>query len=114
MMLSVLQTANLAARLAVELCALVAISCWGFHLDRSKTVRIVAGIGAPLTAAVIWAMFASPNTTIPVTGPVKVAIQWLVLGLATAALLRVGQGRLAVMFAGVAGANAALIVLWGQ
>jgi hypothetical protein len=113
-MLSVLQTANLAARLAVELCALAAISCWGFHLDRPTAVRIVAGVGAPLTAAVIWAMFASPNTSIPVTGPVKVAIQWLVLGMATAALLRVGQIRLAVVFACVAGANAALIVLWGQ
>ena len=114
MILEVLQTTNLAARLALELCALAAMSYWGFHLDRSKTVRIVAGIGAPLAAAVVWAMFASPNTNIPVTDLVKVAIQLLVFGVATGALLRVGRTRLAVMFACVAVANGVLIAIWGQ
>jgi hypothetical protein len=113
-LLTVLQTANLAVRLAVELCALVAVAYWGFHLERPRTVRIVVGIGAPLALAVVWALFASPNTDIAVAGSVKVAIQLLVLGLATAALVRVGRTRLAVGFAGIAAANAALIALWGQ
>lgn len=114
MILSVLQTANLAARLALELCALVAISYWGFHLDRPMALRIVAGIGAPLAAAVIWALFASPNTHVPVAGPVKLAVQLVVFGVATGTLIRVGKTNLAVLFACVAAANATLIALWGQ
>lgn len=114
MILEVLQNANLAARLALELCALVAISYWGFHLNRSKVVRVVVGIGAPLAAAVIWALFASPHTHIPVAGPVKAAVQLAVFGAATAALIRMRRPRLAVVFACVAAANATLIVLWGQ
>lgn len=112
--LSVSQTANLAARLVLELCALAALSYWGFHLDRPRMARIVVGIGAPLAAAVAWALFASPNTPIPLTDTVKLAIQLLVFGAATAALIRVGSPRLAVVFASVAIANAALIALWGQ
>lgn len=113
-MISLLQTANLAARLAVELAALVALSCWGFHLERRTAVRIAAGIGAPLVAAVIWALFASPNTDIAVHAATKTAVQLLVFAAATGALVRLGRTRLAIAFAVLAGVNAALITIWAQ
>ena len=114
MIVSVLQTTNLAGRLALEVGALAALSYWGFHLDRSRPARIVAGIGAPLAAAVVWAMFASPNTDIPVTGPVKASIQLLVFAVATGALLRTGRIRLALLFASTAVVNTALMIVWSQ
>jgi hypothetical protein len=111
---SFLHNTNLIARLALEAAALLSLSYWGLHLDRHTAVRIGAGIGAPLTAAVVWALFASPNTDIVVAQPVKVAIQLVVFTVAAAALVRTGRPRLAATFASLALANTALIALWGQ
>jgi hypothetical protein len=113
-MISLLQTINLVTRLAVELAALVALSYWGFHLGRRTVVRIVAGIGAPLIAAVVWGLFASPNTHLTVTGATKATIQMLVFAAATGALVRLARPRLAVAFGSLAAVNAALIALWAQ
>jgi len=49
-----------------------------------------------------------------VTDPVKLAVQLLVFGLATGALIRVRRFRLAALFASGTVANAALMALWGQ
>jgi hypothetical protein len=113
-MINLLQTVNLVARLAVELAALGSLSCWGFHLARGTAVRIAAGIGAPLIAAVLWALFASPNTHIPVNGATKTAVQLLVFAAAASALVRLGRTHLAIAFAVLAAVNAALMNLWAQ
>jgi hypothetical protein len=113
-MIGLLQTINLVARLTVELAALVALSCWGFHLERSPAMRIVAGVGTPLAATVVWALFASPNTDLTVNGATKMAIQVLVFAAATGALMRLGRTRLAIAFAALAGVNAALMTTWAQ
>lgn len=113
-MISLLQTVNLVARLAVELAALVALSCWGFHLKGGTAVRIVAGIGAPLMAAVVWALFASPNTNLAVSAVTKTTVQLLVFSAVTGALLRLRRPRLAIAFAVLAAVNAALIIVWSQ
>ena len=60
MPLAVLQGTNLVARFALELSALAALAYWGFQLTASTGVRVLAGLGAPLAAAVVWALFASP------------------------------------------------------
>jgi hypothetical protein len=112
--ISLLQTSNLVARLALEAAALLALAYWGLHLDRHTAVQIGAGIAAPLTAAVTWALFASPNTWIAVAEPLKVIIQLMVFALATGALGHADKPRLAAAFAALAVANTALIALWGQ
>lgn len=114
MFLSFLHTSNLIARLALEVAALLALSYWGLHLDRHVAVRIGAGIAAPLTAAIVWALFASPNTAIAVAEPLKVAVQLVVFTVATGALVTTGKPRLATTFAGLAVANMTLIAIWGQ
>ena len=71
-------------------------------------------VTAPLTAAVVWALYASPNTAIDVAAPLKVAIQLVVFAVAAGALAHTGKPRLAATFAALAVANTALIAIWGQ
>jgi hypothetical protein len=113
-LISFLHNANLIARLALEAAALLTLSYWGLHLDRHTAVRIGMGIAAPLTAAVVWALYASPNTAIDVAAPLKVAIQLVVFAVAAGALAHTGKPRLAATFAALAVANTALITIWGQ
>ena len=114
MVLSALQGANLAARFALELSALGALAYWGFHLSASPGVRVSAGLGAPLVAAVLWGLFASPRATVHLPSPAQLAVQLAVFGAAVAALVAAGRPRLAGALGVAAAANAALMAWWDQ
>jgi hypothetical protein len=109
-----LQNANLALRLAVELAALAALGMWGWQYGRRPWRRIALAIGAPLTAAVVWALLAAPGAVLRAPGPVQAAVQVAVLGAATGALAATGRRATAGAFAAVAVGNAGLMAVWGQ
>ena len=52
--MTVIQSANLALRFILELCALAALGYWGFQTGQNLFVKIVLAIGAPLLAAYDW------------------------------------------------------------
>ena len=109
-----LKAVNLAVRLLVELAALAAFAVWGFQLGEGRLARIALGVGAPLAAAVVWGLFASPEAIVPIPGPAIVAVQALVLGLGVVALAAAGHPRLAAALALVMLLNAALMFIWRQ
>jgi hypothetical protein len=113
-MLQVAQSTNLALRFALELAALVSLSYWGFHVVASTSWRTVLGIATPLTAAAVWALFASPHASLAPSGTVKAVVQFAVFGLAAASLVHSGKSGLAALFAGVAVVNTALMAGWQQ
>jgi hypothetical protein len=102
--------ANLALAFALELCALAALCYWGFSVGGGPVAKAALGIGAPLCAAVLWGLFAAPRApvSVPLLGP---GTKLLVFGSATLALYATGHRTLAVVFAIVVIANAALIRL---
>jgi hypothetical protein len=114
MSIAALQAANLAARFAIELAALAALAYWGFTLNATTMTRVLAGVGAPLLAAGLWAVFASPQAPVLLPAAGKIAVQVLVLGAAVVALLQAGRPALAVGFGTATGINAALLAWWQQ
>ncbi|MGY1915193.1 YrdB family protein [Blastococcus sp. SYSU DS0973] len=114
MVLSALQGANLAARFALELSALGALAYWGLQSSASSGIRVLAGLGAPLVAAVVWGLFASPRATVQVPAPAQLAVQLAVFGVAVAALIATGRPQLAGALGVAAAANAALMAWWEQ
>jgi hypothetical protein len=84
-----------------ELGALVALGHWGLAVGGSTAVRLLLAVGAPLTAAVLWGLFAAPRATFDV--PVlAVAVKLLVFGSAVLALVTTGHPRLAAALGVVA------------
>ncbi len=114
MSLAVLQGANLVARFALELSALAALALWGFSLDVPVAIRVLAGLGAPLVAAAVWGLFASPKAAVTVDAPAQQAVQVLLFAVAIAALAQAGRPQLAWAFGTAAAVNAALLVWWQQ
>ncbi len=114
MTVTVLQGANLVARFVLELGALAALAYWGFSLNAPVGVRVLTGVGAPLVAAVIWGLFASPRAAIAVPGGVQLAVQLATFAVATAALVHTGRTQLALGFGIAAAVNAALLAWWQQ
>ncbi len=114
MTLAVLQGANLVARFVLELSALAALAYRGFSLNASLGVRVLTGVGAPLVAAVVWGLFASPRAAIAVPSGVQLAVQLATFAVAVAALVLAGRTQLAWGLGVAVTINAVLLAWWQQ
>jgi hypothetical protein len=109
---AVLRGANLAVRfLVVEVGALAATGYWGYETG-SGVVRVLLAIGAPALVVTAWALFVSPKRKYDLSKPVRLAIELVVLGAASAALWNVGRPGLAIAFAAMAAVSGALNYSW--
>lgn len=114
MSLAALQGANVVARFALELGALAALAYWGFHLHLSTGLRVMAGLVAPLAAAAVWAVFASPKAPVTLPSAGVLAVQAVVFAAAVLALLHTGRPQLAWGLGITAAVNAVLLAWWQQ
>ncbi len=104
--------ANLTLAFAMELAALAALALWGWKVADAAAIKVVAAIGAPLIAAVVWGLFAAPQATfdIPLLAIItKVAV----FASAAAALWNIGYGTTAAVFVLVVVANL-MVIRFGQ
>jgi hypothetical protein len=100
----------LAVRFALELAALVALGYWGFTTEGGTVKKIVLGLGAPLLAAVLWGLFASPKARFG-NAVRQAAVEIAVFGSAALALAAARHTQLAVAFAVVAVVDSVLVRL---
>ena len=113
-MMELMKGVNLALRFLLELCALGALGYWGFKTGSGTLAKIGLGVGAPLVAAVVWAIFVSPQAPVQLPGIVVLLLQVLVFGSAAAGLVVTGHRTLALVFGVVVIINAVLMYVWGQ
>ncbi|MEO6891644.1 MAG: YrdB family protein, partial [Ktedonobacteraceae bacterium] len=62
MALTILKNVNLTLSFLLELCVLVALGYWGFQIGQGTITKIGLGIGAPVLAVVVWALFGAPRS----------------------------------------------------
>ena len=67
-----------------------------------------------LVAAVVWAIFVSPQASVQLPGILVLLLQVLVFGSAAAGLVVTGHRTLALVFGVVVIINAVLMYFWGQ
>jgi hypothetical protein len=91
----------LGIRFLLELGLLAALGYWGFRLGSGWPVRVAAGIGAPVGAAVVWGRYVAPKAPRRVEDPGRFAIELALFGLGAAALVAAGAPWAgAVLFGG--------------
>jgi hypothetical protein len=83
---------------ASELAALAALAVGAWSLPDSTTGRVLAALGAPLAAAVLWGLFAAPQAPVQVA-VLALATKVVVYGSAVLALAVSGHPRLAAVLA---------------
>jgi hypothetical protein len=110
-MLSLLQDANLALRFGLELALLGAVGYAAWRLVAPGSVRAVAVVGLPLAVAAVWVTVVH-GAGVP--GPVRLAAQVVLFGVAVAGLAAVRHIGLAAGFAAAVIANAVLMTVWAQ
>ncbi len=95
-------------RFVLELFAFVTLGIWGFVAWPGPWLNVVLGIGTPLFAILLWALFCSPRAVVQLDAFGKALIEILIMGSAALAWLMLGQPILAVVF-GVAAAISGVI-----
>jgi hypothetical protein len=112
--MSLIQSANLALRFLLELCALAALGFWGFQAGPNLLTKVAFGIGTPLLAAIFWGLFVAPRAVVLLPEPARHLLGLFVFACAAAGLVAAGRPGLAWAFALIALANAALLWVWRQ
>jgi len=85
----------------VELFAFATLAIWGFAMW-SFPWNIVVGIGAPLVAILVWALFVSPRAVFAVHPFVRAVVELLVYASATLAWWSLGLTWVGLVFGVVA------------
>lgn len=80
-----------------ELAAFGILAFWGF-VAFDFPWNIVAGIGAPLLAIVVWALFVSPRAVLAVHPFVRAVVELLVYATATIALWSMGLAWAGIVY----------------
>jgi hypothetical protein len=111
--MTMIKSVNLLLHFILELCALAALSYWGFKSGDSSWMKVLLGVGLPILAAVIWGSLRVPNdpgpALIAVNGRLRLAIEWGLFAGATAALFTAGRPMLAWTFGAAAVIDYALM-----
>ena len=94
-----------------ELLALAILAWWGATVGSGLALHLIAGIGAPLVAAVVWGLFASPKAKVALPLPAILAVKALVFGTAMICLDVLGHRTLAVVFGLLVPANTVIATL---
>jgi hypothetical protein len=114
-MVSGIKWANAGLMFFLELGVLIATGYWGFTLQGSLAVRLLAGIGAPALFIAVWAVFgAAKGARIPLTGIARVVLEVLWFGGGALALAASGAVTTGCVFAAVFVVNALLRLIFGD
>lgn len=113
-MLSFLKNANLALALLLEFGVLAALCYWGFSTGPTMLAKIGLGIGAPVVAIIVWALFGAPRSPRRLRGPWYWLLRIVFDALGVIALFATGLHALGLIFALVAILNCVLGYLWKQ
>ena len=113
-MLALLKSANLGLALLLEIAALAALCYFGFVVETSWLGKIGLGIGLPVVAIVIWALFGAPASQRRLKGFPFLLLQIVWFGSAIVALFFAGQPVLAIIFALLFVLNTSLAYAWNQ
>ncbi|MEP6775507.1 MAG: YrdB family protein [Chloroflexota bacterium] len=109
-----LKSANMALSFLVELCAIAALSYWGFNSGMGTVETILLRLGAPAVAILIWGLFVAPRAVVALPLAPRTANAWVAFALGVIALTAAGQGTLAWVLGVVMVVNEALVLLWNQ
>ena len=93
---------NFVVRLLLELFALFSLGYWGYLAWPFPWPGVLFMIGAPLFAALVWALFRSPKAVFPVDPVGRALVEIIIFGSAAAAWFMLDLPVVGAVFALVA------------
>lgn len=94
--------ANQALRFLLEVAALIALAYWGWTAH-GGVWRVTLAVGLPVVTVAVWAVFRVPDdpgpAPVPVSGPLRLLVEFALFGLAAALLAAAGRPLEGAVFA---------------
>lgn len=75
------------------------LAIWGATLPLPTGLRVLAAVGTPMLAAIVWGLFCAPQAAIGLPHPWVIVIQLALLACEVAALTASGHPRWAIVLA---------------
>lgn len=98
---------NLIIRFILELLALVSVGFWGWK-KYDGIWQFILGMGLPILMTIIWGTFAVPDdpsrsgkAPIPISGQLRLLIEFLFFGMAVWVLYDLQQAKLSYILGGI-------------
>jgi len=113
-MITGLKNANLLLAFLLELGVLAALGYWGFVVGPNIWAKVALGLGTPIVAIIVWALFGAPTAKRHLYGLWRVLLQIVFFGSAVVALFAASQAAWGIAFAVIYIFNYVLVVVWKQ
>jgi len=114
MALTGLKNANLALAFLLELCVLLALGYWSFVTGPNVLAKVGLGIGLPIVAILVWAIFGSPRSARRLRGGWYWLLRVVFFALGAIFFYAAGEHILSIIFALILILNCALGYAWKQ
>ncbi|GHO48133.1 YrdB family protein [Ktedonospora formicarum] len=112
--MAIIKNSNLALAFFLELGVLVAWGYWGFVVGPNLPFKLLFGIGMPVLAIVVWALFGAPTAQWHLNGIWRIVLGIIFFGSAALALYLAKQPAWGLAFALVFVLNWGLGYAFGQ
>lgn len=103
----------LAIRFLLELALIASLAYWGLHLDTETPLRLLAGIGAPVAAILVWGRWIAPRASRQLEDPGRFVLEVALFGVAALGLADAGQQALGLVLIPVYLVDRLALVLTG-
>lgn len=98
-------------RFVLELGMLAAFAYWGSHVGASRLAHVTTAIVTPVGVALVWGMVLSPKAPAKLSSILRLVLSLPVFLIAALALYASGLPQAAIVFAGIATINTAILIV---
>ncbi|QTD39670.1 YrdB family protein [Sporosarcina sp. Te-1] len=105
---------NVLLRFLLELFGLALYGYAGYKLGTTPTMKVALSIGFPVSIAVIWGLFGSPQATVQLPASLHAILEGIVFLTPVAFLLFLGKGALGWGYGFLVIVNRIFIWVWAQ
>jgi len=82
----------------------VSFAMFGWSMSSTLMLKLVGSVGIPVTAMILWAVFAVPgdrsrsgSAPVPIPGGLRLALEWLFFGLGVWCLVAIDSAAMAIL-----------------
>lgn len=113
MFLPVLRFLHQLLAFSLEMAMLAALGYWGFLEGKKAPLKYILGLGMPIAAIALWAMWAAPKSSSRLEQPYLLLFKLVLYGITAFGLHRSGLAYWSYWFAGLAVISVLVEYFWG-
>lgn len=113
MFMTILRFLHQLLAFSLEMAMLAALGYWGFQEGKKAPLKYILGLGLPIAAIALWAVWAAPKSSSRLVQPYLLLFKLVLYGITAGGLYRSGLVYWSYWFAGLAVISVLAEYFWG-